>query len=665
MACLTTFSPSPLFWITWCACLLWSSVALAQYDFSEECVPSTFHEVYREAPPALIILDRSGSMNSRGNSEGDSKMSIAQTVISEVSQSVHANGPCASGARHGCDAIKLGLGWFSSSAALSVMPAEDTSKEIIKRVQEYTASGGTHVGKGARLIFLNEALASFKNIAIGVLITDGQPSAGNGTRDTVEETLQYLCAARDRRPGQTLTFSVGFGQGASPEMNALFAAAGGTGECCIGTFQKCTYQPREMIDPCKLPRRLNGRIDSSLVTRGSRSDSLASNVQCRGELQADSGQALKDSFQGIFGRATCTFPVDVPPDYPSYPSAEADPQATRVVMDHRTLGPNTRIPYVGDQYVLKPGDFSPTRREGAGKSSNASFQGQSKSAHTSDRYDSEGWIWANPQRTAILLTDNMCQDVVYAQRVSQLQTQIACQCQNTDEACEVPCFREGCLQAFGCASKSGSAKEACEQSCKYDKHSTCEQGTNELYDRQELQQVGRCSPGIISCILGKEFCQPDYTAQPEICNGLDDNCNALTDDLSSAKPGSLGVSYDPADPGQKRAIDASASGQSLFCGFQDDQCGCAGAPDGYGTPMAVAGEASGLEQMAFEAERGTSSCGCIAALGLDQTPATVAPVSGDPVSEGCASSGRRRAPLGGGELLGLVLGLVLGRRRWR
>jgi hypothetical protein len=41
--------------------------------------------------------------------------------------------------------------------------------------------------------------------------------------------------------------------------------------------------------------------------------------------------------------------------------------------------------------------------------------------------------------------------------------------------------------------------------------------------------VGICKPGVMTCVGGAKFCQGSVQAEPEVCNGLDDNCDGMVD----------------------------------------------------------------------------------------------------------------------------------------
>jgi len=42
--------------------------------------------------------------------------------------------------------------------------------------------------------------------------------------------------------------------------------------------------------------------------------------------------------------------------------------------------------------------------------------------------------------------------------------------------------------------------------------------------------VGACKPGVVACINGAKVCQGSTGPTPEVCNGIDDNCNGIIDD---------------------------------------------------------------------------------------------------------------------------------------
>jgi formylglycine-generating enzyme required for sulfatase activity len=63
--------------------------------------------------------------------------------------------------------------------------------------------------------------------------------------------------------------------------------------------------------------------------------------------------------------------------------------------------------------------------------------------------------------------------------------------------------------------------------------------------------VGVCRAGVPGCDAGVEVCRGEQTPSPEVCNGLDDDCNGWTDELAECcQPGPL----DPDLPPERRSI---------------------------------------------------------------------------------------------------------------
>jgi hypothetical protein len=59
---------------------------------------------------------------------------------------------------------------------------------------------------------------------------------------------------------------------------------------------------------------------------------------------------------------------------------------------------------------------------------------------------------------------------------------------------------------------------------------------------------GICAQGTVVCLDEKEFCQPNNTPMPEICNGLDDDCNSVIDNGVTNQCGGCGEIPETACP---------------------------------------------------------------------------------------------------------------------
>lgn len=604
--------------ITATACLAMSTSAMA-YDFAETCAPTTEHDTEAGTPDVIIIVDVSGSMGNDGGG-GKSKIQIARESISELAQAVGRTGPCTMADKSGCDQIRLGLGKFSGSASIDVVPAEDSYAAVDTTVDGYNAGGGTYMGDAAKKLWESNELASSERAGVGVLITDGAPSS----KATVEQTIHYNCAMRTRTPGTVPNYAVGFGSGADPRTNSLFAAAGGTGECCTGS--SCTYQPSELFDPCDLPQRNSTQKNGDLILNSG--GSLKSGYNCRGNLQADNAQALKDTLLEIAGNVACTFPLEIPDGYPAGAGADEDPEATRVEFNHAVFGPNIRVAGVDPS---NPDKFYNDLVNVYGVDPTAA-----------EPYRGEGWFFADQTRTSVRLTDRLCEEVK-SDNIQVTETQVACLCENTGEVCDVPCGQD---PDAGC----------------------------EMNAEGEMVQSGRCQPGIVECNFGVEFCQKFYSPQPEICNGLDDNCDGTVDNLETANP-----EQDPDDPNDgpgrefqewdenMSTLDARGLSEGLFCTYKS-LCVCNGGKQDFGPiPNSLDNE---WELILDEYEAKKDQCTCSAGLAPGEG-ATYGSTPDEPGADDAAactvSALHPSAPSAGFGLLGLLglLGLFNIRRQRR
>lgn len=93
---------------------------------------------------------------------------------------------------------------------------------------------------------------------------------------------------------------------------------------------------------------------------------------------------------------------------------------------------------------------------------------------------------------------------------------------------------------------------------------------------------GRCTVGRIYCDEdGNEKCEQIYNPMPEICNGLDDDCNGEVDNLSTSWDRAGFGSYDPTelDDYDKGGIDRTG----IHC-WERNVCSCSNGPLEYGGP---------------------------------------------------------------------------------
>ncbi len=89
--------------------------------------------------------------------------------------------------------------------------------------------------------------------------------------------------------------------------------------------------------------------------------------------------------------------------------------------------------------------------------------------------------------------------------------------------------------------------------------------------------AGRCGPGTIVCQNGQERCLQTYEAMPEVCNGLDDDCDGHVDNLSTSWDHF--PQYDPTKLGNYDNDGINRTG--IHC-FERDVCECHGGTGSYG-----------------------------------------------------------------------------------
>lgn len=404
------------------------------------------------------------------------------------------------------------------------------------------------------------------------------------TETEVVNAINGICEARDRSPAPVKTYVIGLGPNSDDQMTSLFAAAGGSGACTLNN---------NPFDPCTA-----GNLDQYLQTSGTSPYTqvgVAPNtIDCAGAYDYTGVTALKLELLAQADAASCLFELEIPdnPDMynqPSYPQTGAlpDPDATQVIMNHinwRIL----QLPFCDPAQ----GDMN------CGLEAEMLSKG-SISAATAAQFKDEGWHWANAERSIATLTPGLCNEIVQ-RNVKNVTTQVSCQCKRTGEECDTG-------------------------------------------------QVGRCGPGYFQCNYDtqQDECQSEQLAMPEVCNGIDDDCDGVVDDLSNEDPGEW-----------KNMTQNNPEYIGLTCEFTDS-CRCDGEP----REVINTDNVEDFIQQSWE-----NKCTC--AEGLEPTtsaPSTDSSDGGEVPAAGCSSSAGASAALGGtaGPPMLALLGLLLVRVRRR
>ncbi len=353
--------------------------------------------------------------------------------------------------------------------------------------------------------------------AATVLITDGEPTV---SYDGKEPFLAAVLAACDHRKLSNL-YVVGQGAGTDVDFNNILAAAGGSGSCTVGLNK---------VDPCAEPSKYAD-------LRG----------KCTGAYQTDNSAALLAAIAAITNEIQCVFDVDF-----------AGAPVSNVPLDTSNEYP----------YLYIQGRF-------AGIGNGRIYQKSSPLAVPSG----QGWEFASATESKrVRLTDLYCNQI-QVRAINQVSTQLACLCeQNTGSSCTVPdaAFLGLCPEGVWKCAEGTDYCEPDANCCQAGVACTvpgllgvCAMGettcpdptgapicTQTVFPSTEVCNgldddcdgdvdeiggtctvaggVGRCAPGLRACSGNTEVCLPQFEPMPELCNGLDDDCDGSKDNITKS-----------------------------------------------------------------------------------------------------------------------------------
>ncbi len=364
-------------------------------------------------------------------------------------------------------------------------------------------------------------MESGKRATAGILITDGFP---NNAKTAIEEA----CLHRKVAP----LYVVGLGSSTDTAYNNVMAAAGGTGSCTNG-------------DVCTNTANYNQFYG-----------------KCEGSYQANNAAALGTALASITSAISCTYPL--------------------TVLGGGTV-PKSNLGCEGYDcvHVALNGGIGRIYHE--------------TSNHNDATAANKGWTWASEaDRKFVKLNPYYC-GKVQSRTASIVETQVACLCtENFDtectvkrlNTCECPTGRWTCNYGTDTCNPSASCngpREGEGGSCSNGKLGICEETGQNVCDsagnlgcnagpgpapRTELcnglddncdgtidnvdwegtaachvdfgrnnakikEETIRCNVGHASCVDAKEICVP-LLPMPEVCNGLDDDCDGRVDNLAGS-----------------------------------------------------------------------------------------------------------------------------------
>lgn len=534
-----------IFWVAVLGASLLASPAMA-WDFDDAtCAPSAGYETGATDPPqTMIMLDRSGSMDDPSQTCGGDICSFTGSIQgrSYVDYEYVCDGctdaaQCETGLANyladsgatftidstsyvgwrGCsglkslwqaavdaidaitfdmtqaspDDVRFGIGLFHGrGATIYHDAAEDRHADIMNILNNTSPGGGTPMETAIDTTHLSTSIQSAPSGAAGILVTDGEPDSPRNS------TIQAACEHRATAP----LYVIGFGGGTDRAFNNVLAAAGGTGSCENGG------------DPCA---SATTQYDASYWTG-----------KCSGSHQAENQTEFQNALNEISNQISCTFDVTALASDPLNPDWD-NPDQGCTSYDCLKIKLNGAI----NQRVY----------------------------HTSSSSGPIGWAWASSTHTQIRLLD--IADGAADDYCQKFKSGFLSDPDSDDVAVTRACM---CVKPVG---SNCSANEmvpppgACD--CQVGNW-TCSQGTDVCNPRDPCvndngnpanktgegtactEGVGECADdGVIECIDGLPVCNATPgTPQPEVCDGLDNDCGGASDeptDADDSNPGGLNI----------------------------------------------------------------------------------------------------------------------------
>lgn len=446
--------------------------------------------------------------------------------------------------------VDFGLGYFSSSASTAVQCVANAYSSINTSLNNTSYSGGTNITSAIQA--LSAAGCMNQERAAGIVITDGYTSSRQGT-------LNQACTFQNKPNGPVL-FSVGLSSGTDQNWNNRLAAAGGTGSCSDG----------------------NANCNGNSFVGSSESRN------CSGAFQANDQAQLQTALSNIAYSFANSFPLDTTGT--SDGKAHDDPLGTKIILQFN------------DGTVLEV-------------------------PHVSQSGNGEGWRFINASTRTDIEFTNFYYSKLQQGLVSGVETHVACECPGEGDFCtpqlsaanQCPVGTKTCV----------AGEQTCVQITEIDCPVPCWDVRDQLGKGCNVPgESGRCAAGITVCCdqpyLGAlDPSHPDYNPstpycdeqvscksvfhkQPEICNGVDDDCNGQIDDVQSGTVESR--SYNFSDTQRRNMRDWA-------CGYEANACRCTGGAGGeLNKERFGVSAAEQAEQFYSFYQNNNNRCECVAPL---------------------------------------------------
>ena len=509
------------------------------------------------------------------------KWEIAKRSIRAVTQDMTSADP---------DQVEFGLGLFyGSGASIELEAGPDQSDDISSILGSETPGSYTPMAAAIDTMRASNTIQGAPGGAAGVLITDGIPHPE--TEEHNDDTVRAACDHRGAAP----LYVVGFGAGTEEDFNNVLAAAGGTGSCTGG-------------DPC--------------ASGSNQYNASYWSGQCTGSYQADDEQGLINALSVISSEISCTFDLSsfgvsgTPWDDPAQGCAADDYECLDI-----TLGGTNRVHHmsyggtgaIGWEFASSAHNSIRLLNTSDGASADYCTQirngdvsnptGNDVSIglaclcemETGDTCSGESFCHDDPQGPDCSNRTQDCQCPVgtwtCSQGIDQCQRNNPCgqPLQGEGDACTNgvgECEATGTLSCATGAPVCDAIPGAPEPEMCDGLDNDCGGAADEANDADDnepggLNYGGLChvehgqdSAAIAAetnrCMLGRFVCESGeggciaFEKMPEVCNGIDDDCNGDIDNLST--------SWSDPDFAQRQL---SGRYDQAAC-FERDVCSCHG-----------------------------------------------------------------------------------------